>query len=62
MNTLTEQQKREAAVKIAMLEGSPPYNTPSNICYGDGYFAQSIVREYGMSISTLKALVLSVDN
>ena len=54
---MTEKEKEKARNKIRMLEGLPPYNTPSNICYGDGYFAQSIIREYGMSIEELKKKV-----
>lgn len=40
-------RKAEAWNKINMLEGNPPHNTWSNICYGDGYFAQSIIRDFG---------------
>lgn len=31
--------------------------TPSNPCYNDGYYAQSLVKKYGMSISELEKLV-----
>lgn len=40
-------KKREALDKIRMLRGEPPHNDPGNICYGDGIFATSIVRDYG---------------
>lgn len=56
--------KKEAMDKIDKLEGVPPYNTWSNICYGDGYFAASIIRQYGdkagdQSISGIKEWALS---
>jgi hypothetical protein len=28
--------------ELKKLYGLAPYNTPSNICYGDGYFSNSI--------------------
>ena len=31
--------------------------TPSNICYGDGYYANSLVTKYGMSTSELMKIV-----
>lgn len=54
---LTDQQKKEARDEIRMLEGLPPHNTPSNICFGDGYFAKSLIHKYGMSIRELKTAV-----
>lgn len=27
--------------------GLPPYNTMSNICYGDGHFLMSLYKTYG---------------
>lgn len=47
-------QKANALDDIAMLEGAPPHNTWSNICYGDGIFAQSICNRYGGSINQIK--------
>lgn len=50
-----EKHKAEARDNIAMLEGAPPYNTWSNLCYGDGYFANSLLRQYkAESIEQLK--------
>ena len=51
---LTDTQKKKARNELAMLHGDPPHNTWSNICYGDGYFANSLVQRYGMSISQLE--------
>ena len=45
--------KKEARKDLMMLHGDPPYNSWSNICYGDGYFAASLVRKYGMSLDEL---------
>lgn len=35
------------------LQGHPPYDNFSNICMGDGYFAKSLERKYGLSIGEL---------
>ena len=51
---LTNSQKDEALDDLKKLKGLPPYDNWSNICYGDGYFAQSIVSRFGMSISELE--------
>lgn len=51
---LSKEQIRKARDELKMLMGLPPYNNWSNICYGDGYFAQSLVQKYGMSIQELK--------
>lgn len=32
--------------ELKTLNGLPPHNTPSNICWNDGYFAKSIERRY----------------
>ncbi|WII71745.1 hypothetical protein QJS83_14870 [Bdellovibrio sp. 22V] len=38
----------EAALKAArMIQGKPPYNTWTNYCYGDGYFARSCIDKFG---------------
>lgn len=38
----------EAALKSArMIQGKPPYNTFTNYCYGDGYFARSCIDKFG---------------
>ena len=47
----------KATDDLAMLKGDPPYNIPSNICYGDGYYAASLERRYGMSIEELERIV-----
>lgn len=33
--------------KLRMFHGVAPYNTPSNICYADGYFWNSLVGQFG---------------
>lgn len=42
---------------LAKLDGLPPYNVPSNPCYGDGYFALSLERKYGASLDELRKAV-----
>jgi hypothetical protein len=54
---MTDAEKRKARDEIRMLEGLPPHNHPGNLCYGDGYFAKSLVDKYGVSISELKKKV-----
>ena len=51
--TLTKHQKTAALDELRMLNGDPPHNVGSNICMGDGYFAQSLVGKYGMSLDEL---------
>ena len=43
----------QASDDLKMLFGLPPHNHPSNICYNDGYFANSLVEKYQMSIKEL---------
>jgi hypothetical protein len=47
---------RAAAEDLKKLRGLPPYNTPSNTCWGDGYFAASLRKKYGVSIEELERL------
>ena len=46
--------KKEVRDKLRILHGDPPHDTWSNYCYGDGYFANSLVRMYGMSVKELE--------
>lgn len=50
---LTDEQKAKAMDWIRKLHADPPWDTMSNPCAGDGYFAKSIVQEFGMSITEL---------
>lgn len=49
--------KAKAIDELKMLCGLPPHDGGSNICCGDGYFAMSLVRKYGMEIEDLKRAV-----
>lgn len=40
--------------ELDMLAGRGKHNNPGNICWGDGIFAQSLVKKYGMSIAELE--------
>lgn len=42
---------------LARFDGTPPYDTPGNPCYLDGYYAKSLEKKYGKPLSTLRALV-----
>lgn len=41
--------KEEARDEVKRLRGDYPYNHPSNICYGDPYYAQSLKEKYGIT-------------
>jgi hypothetical protein len=45
--------RAEAIDKLKMYHGLPPHNG-FNPCAGDGYFANSLVQKYGMSIAKLE--------
>ena len=51
---LTPDQVEQAYDDLKKLHGRPPYDTGSNISYNDGYFAQSLIRKYGMRLSELE--------
>jgi len=59
MNTTTKPflNVTRARDMLAMLDGKAPYNTMSNICWGDAYFGMSIEREFGMTIEDLRKKV-----
>lgn len=38
---------------LAKFFGWPPYDEPSNICRGDGYYALGLKRKYGESVDEL---------
>ena len=40
--------------ELAMLNGRPPYNHPSNICWNDNYYAESLRTKYGVDLATLE--------
>jgi len=50
----TKKQKAEIIDKLKMLDGFPPHNEGGNFLMGDGYFANSIERKYGMPLSQLQ--------
>ena len=50
---LTDKQKKRAIDDLKKLYGDPPYDGGSNIVLGDGYFANSLISMYGMSIAEL---------
>ncbi len=52
----TPQQIEQIKDQLAMLAGRGKYNEGSNIVRGDGIFAASIERTFGMSVSELERL------
>ena len=56
-NPRTKEGKTEAIIQLKKLYGLPPYDSIANPCLGDGYFASSITRDYGMSIDELEKIV-----
>jgi len=49
--------KKEAINDLKTLNGYPPHNDGSNYCAGDGYFANSLVAKYKMSLKELERKV-----
>lgn len=54
---LSKEQIAEAKDDLDKLNGRGRHATPSNICWGDGYFARSLEEKYGMSLQALEAAV-----
>lgn len=52
-----DKTRAEIVDKLKMLDGLPPHDGGGNFCRGDGYFANSIIRDYGMSLSELRKAV-----
>lgn len=46
----------KATEDLKKLYGHPPYNTWTNICYGDGYFAMAIEKEHGKTCEELQRI------
>lgn len=53
----TEINLDKLAKDLAMLDGDPPYNEMSNICWNDAYFANWIKRHYGFPLEKLRRIV-----
>ena len=53
--------KEKAIDDLKQFFGLPPHNVPSNINWGDGYFANAIEKEYGMNWGDL-AKLLGIEN
>ena len=49
--------KRQAIKDLKILNGMPPYDDAGSFCRGDGYFAKSLVKKYGVPIDQLEKLV-----
>lgn len=50
---MDKETKARALDKLRMFHGDYPHNTGSNMCRGDGYFMQSIIRDFGMPLEAL---------
>lgn len=50
---MTQDKKTRAIDQLKKLDGTPPYDDGGDLCRGDGYFAKSIVAEFGMSLEEL---------
>ncbi len=57
MTSLSDQNKAKALDDLKKFYGRAPYDGGSNIVRGDGYFARSIEKRYGMSIPELARVV-----
>lgn len=49
---MTREEEAELRDMVAMFNGDPPYNVPSNPCVGDGYFLRSIEKKFGIEFKT----------
>lgn len=56
----TDYQKRCIRRDLDKLDGKREFNSPSNICWGDGLFAKSLEEKYGESITELRRIVRNV--
>ncbi len=45
----TKTQAKEALDKVDKLFGRGRHNSPSNICWNDGIYGNSLLREYGLA-------------
>lgn len=45
---MTKEQTVEDMVRV--LYGLPPYNTFTNVCYGDAFYRQSIINKFGQKL------------
>lgn len=54
MRKLSKKERKEARNDLKILYGDPPHDTWSNHCYGDGYYANSLKRKWGMSLEELE--------
>ena len=50
---MTSDQQNAALNSLKILRGDPPHDVGSNHCRGDGYYAASLEREYGMDLTAL---------
>lgn len=50
---LNHPKAKEIHDTVAKLQGWPPHDGWGNICYGDGYYAKSLEREFGLPTSKL---------
>ena len=50
-------QLKRAKVKLAILDGVPPFNVPHNTCQGSDDFAYALQRRYKMPVNKLRKLV-----
>ena len=56
-------KKREAFMdNWRMVHGLPPHNNISNICYGDGYFMNSLIQRYEMTEEEMSQAFKSIED
>ncbi len=53
----TVEDLNEIRKAIAMLDGKPPYDVPSNTCWNDATFGKSLEEKYGQPIENLRRMV-----
>lgn len=56
-NDPNDTSRRALEDDLAKLDGRPPYDTGSNICRSDAYFARSLEKKYGGTIEEFRKMV-----
>lgn len=57
---ITPDLRNDIKDALAKLDGSPPYDNPSNFCWNDSYYMKDIERRFNMSIDDMRNLIKSI--
>ncbi len=54
---MNQPQLKKAKIKLAILDGTPPFNAPHNVCKGSEAYARTLQHRYKMPVQKLRELV-----